>query len=74
MLPGALKGLGIDTNYTFINSSNPGDIYYDINGIPHHNLGRTLAASLAPQGRNAIRLLSVSTSAARGDDPRGGGA
>jgi iron complex outermembrane receptor protein len=38
MLPGALKGLGIDTNYTFINSSNPGDIYYDINGNPHHNV------------------------------------
>ena len=37
MLPGPLKGLGIDANYTFIDSSNPGDIYFDINGQRHDN-------------------------------------
>ena len=37
MLPGPLKGLGIDSNYTFIESKNPGDVYYDINGLPHYD-------------------------------------
>lgn len=38
MLPGALKGVGVDANYTFIDSRNPGDIYYDINGNAHNNV------------------------------------
>lgn len=37
-LPGPLKGFGVDSNYTFINSKNPGDVYYDINGLPHNNV------------------------------------
>jgi iron complex outermembrane recepter protein len=37
MLPGPLKGFGIDANYTFIESKNPGDVYYDINGLPHYD-------------------------------------
>jgi iron complex outermembrane receptor protein len=36
-LPGPLKGIGVDSNYTFIDSSNPGDVYYDINGLPHND-------------------------------------
>ena len=38
MLPGPLKGLGVDANYTFIDSKNPGDVYFDINGLPHHDV------------------------------------
>ena len=37
-LPGALRGLGIDANYTFIDSSNPGDQVTDIFGRVQHNL------------------------------------
>lgn len=33
MLPGALAGFGFEGNYTFIDSSNPGDLYRDINGV-----------------------------------------
>lgn len=36
-LPGPLKGVGVDANYTFIDSRNPGDVYYDINGLPHND-------------------------------------
>ena len=38
MLPGPLKGLGIDANYTFIDSKDPGDEYFDISGLPHHDV------------------------------------
>jgi TonB-dependent receptor len=37
MLPGALKGLGVDLNGTLIDSKNPGDVYYDISGLPHND-------------------------------------
>jgi len=37
MLPGPLKGLGLDANWTYIESKNPGDVYYDINGLPHYD-------------------------------------
>jgi TonB-dependent receptor len=33
MLPGLLKGFGLEANYTFIDSKNPGDLYRDINGV-----------------------------------------
>ena len=38
MLPGPLKGLGIDANYTYIDSKNPGDVYFDISGQPHYDV------------------------------------
>ena len=37
-LPGPLKGFGVDANYTFIDSKNPGDVYYDIGGNPHNDV------------------------------------
>jgi len=37
MLPGFLSGFGFEGNYTFIDSSNPGDIYRDINGVTHND-------------------------------------
>jgi TonB-dependent receptor len=37
-LPGALRGFGIDANYTFIDSKNPGDQVTDIFGQIHHDL------------------------------------
>lgn len=36
-LPGLLKGLGVEANYTYISSKNPGDLYYDINAVEHHD-------------------------------------
>ena len=52
MLPGWLAGIGVEANYTFIDSKNPGDVYRDINGAVHtdaplvglskHNVNATL--------------------------------
>jgi iron complex outermembrane receptor protein len=36
-LPGPFAGLGIEANYTYIDSRNPGDVYYDINGVAHND-------------------------------------
>lgn len=51
-LPGWLSGFGVEANYTFIDSKNPGDLYRDINGGIHsdapvvglsrHNFNATL--------------------------------
>ena len=38
MLPGFFSGLGLQANYTFIDSKNPGDRYFDIDGRPQTNL------------------------------------
>ena len=37
MLPGLLGGLGVEANYTFIDSQNPGDMYRDIDGVTHND-------------------------------------
>ncbi|RSV12189.1 TonB-dependent receptor [Sphingomonas sp. ABOLF] len=37
MLPGWLSGIGVEANYTFIDSKNPGDVYRDINGAIHND-------------------------------------
>lgn len=50
MLPGAFSGLGIDANYTYIDSENPGDVYYDINGQPHND------APLVGLSKNAYNI------------------
>ncbi|WBY09891.1 TonB-dependent receptor [Sphingomonas sp. 7/4-4] len=52
MLPGALAGFGIEANYTYIDSKNPGDLYRDIfgairndaplQGLSKHNYNLTL--------------------------------
>lgn len=52
MLPGDLAGFGIEANYTFIDSKNPGDLYRDIfgtirndaplQGLSKHNFNVTL--------------------------------
>jgi TonB-dependent receptor len=52
MLPGFLSGFGFEGNYTFIKSSNPGDLYRDITGairndaplvgLSKHNANATL--------------------------------
>jgi iron complex outermembrane receptor protein len=36
-LPGILRGLGVEANYTFLDSQNPGDLYRDIDGIQHND-------------------------------------
>lgn len=38
ILPAPLNGLGVDFNYTHINSDNPGDQYTDISGVLHNNV------------------------------------
>jgi TonB-dependent receptor len=35
MLPAPWDGLGLEANYTYIDSKNPGDTYFDIDGIEH---------------------------------------
>lgn len=52
MLPGDLAGLGVEANYTYIDSKNPGDLYRDIfgtirndaplQGLSKHNFNVTL--------------------------------
>jgi TonB-dependent receptor len=52
MLPGALAGFGVEANYTYIDSKNPGDLYRDIfgtirndaplQGLSKHNYNITL--------------------------------
>ena len=37
MLPGILAGFGVEANYTYIDSKNPGDLYRDIFGIIHND-------------------------------------
>ena len=37
MLPGFLAGFGVEANYTFIHSENPGDLYRDIYGNVHND-------------------------------------
>lgn len=37
-LPGWLAGLGVEANYTYIESKNPGDVYYDIDGVQRNNV------------------------------------
>jgi TonB-dependent receptor len=37
-LPGWLSGIGVEANYTFLDSKNPGDLYYDIDGVAHNDV------------------------------------
>lgn len=34
-LPAPWNGLGVEANYTYIDSENPGDLYFDIDGVAH---------------------------------------
>lgn len=63
MLPGLLRGFGVEANYTFVDSQNPGDLYRDIDGFIHndgpvqgmsrHNYNATLMYEL---GRVSARI------------------
>lgn len=63
MLPGALGGFGVEANYTFIDSKNPGDLYRDIfgtvrndaplQGLSKHNFN---AALLYERARVSVRV------------------
>lgn len=63
MLPGDLAGFGIEANYTFIDSKNPGDLYRDIfgtirndaplQGLSKHNFNATL---LYERGKLSARV------------------
>jgi iron complex outermembrane receptor protein len=37
MLPAPWDGLGFEANYTYIDSENPGDLYYDVDGVEHND-------------------------------------
>lgn len=53
MLPGWLSGLGVEANYTFIHSKNPGDFYRDIDG----NIGSDVpVVGLSKHNANATLL------------------
>ncbi|MCW3849509.1 TonB-dependent receptor [Sphingomonas sp. LB-2] len=55
---GFLHGFGVEANYTFVDSKNPGDRYLDINGVAHndatlqglskHNFNATLLYEMDP--------------------------
>jgi iron complex outermembrane receptor protein len=57
-LPGILRGFGVEANYTYVDSQNPGDLYRDIAGVVHndaplqglskHNFNATLMYELDP--------------------------
>ena len=63
MLPGVLAGFGIEANYTYIDSDNPGDLYRDIfgtirndaplQGLSTHNYNATL---LYERGKLSARV------------------
>jgi TonB-dependent receptor len=63
MLPGLLAGFGVEANYTYIDSQNPGDLYRDIfgvirndaplQGLSKHNANVTL---LYEKGRVSARV------------------
>jgi iron complex outermembrane recepter protein len=63
MLPGFLAGFGVEANYTYIDSKNPGDLYRDIygtfrndaplQGLSKHNANLTL---LYERGRVSARM------------------
>jgi len=63
MLPGWLAGFGVEANYTYIDSKNPGDLYRDIfgtvrndaplQGLSKHNANATL---LYERGRVSARI------------------
>jgi TonB-dependent receptor len=38
MLPSPWNGLGVDANFTYVDSHNPGDQYVDISGVIHHDV------------------------------------
>ena len=63
MLPGILGGFGVEANYTYIDSQNPGDLYRDIfgtirndaplQGLSKHNYNATL---MYERGRVSARV------------------
>lgn len=62
MLPGLLSGFGVEANYTFIHSSNPGDRYLDIDGVQHNNIP---LAGLSKHNLNATLLYEKGPVSAR---------
>ena len=37
-LPSPWNGIGFEANYTYLESENPGDLYYDIDGVERHDV------------------------------------
>ena len=62
MLPGFLSGFGVEANYTFIDSSNPGDRYVDINGVVKSDLP---VSGLSKHSFNATALYEKGFLSAR---------
>jgi iron complex outermembrane recepter protein len=56
-LPSPFNGLGVEFNYTHINSNNPGNQYVDINGLLHHDVP---VVGLSPNSYN-ISLMYEKT-------------
>ncbi len=82
MLPGALAGFGIEANYTYIDSKNPGDLYRDIfgtirndaplQGLSKHNYNLTLLyerSSISARVAYSWRSKYLQSTNANGTNP-----
>lgn len=61
-LPGLLRGFGVEANYTYIQSKNPGDLYHDINGVAHNDAP---LAGLSTHNFNATLMYELKGISAR---------
>ncbi|MGR4863783.1 TonB-dependent receptor [Caulobacter sp. LARHSG274] len=61
-LPAPFDGLGAEANYTYIHSKNPGDQYFDINGVKHTNVPIT---GLSKDNLNLIGMYEKGRISAR---------
>jgi TonB-dependent receptor len=62
MLPGFLRGFGVDANYTYVDSKSPGDQYTDISGVVHHDVPVT---GLSKHNFNVALLYELKPFSAR---------
>lgn len=61
-LPSPWDGLGFETNYTYINSHNPGDVSHDINGVTHFD---TPITGMSPHNFNLTTMYEKGPWSAR---------
>ena len=62
MLPWPWNGLGIESNFTYIDSSSPGNQYVDISGVIHHNVP---VVGLSKYNYNAVLMYDDARWSAR---------
>ena len=62
MLPSPWNGLGVDANFTYIDSHSPGNYYEDINGVAHYD---TPIFGLSKYNYNAVLMYEKTSWSAR---------